>query len=447
MHCEILETELKEYIQFHSEQDVLNSYISGIVGLEKLSLEKYKQRHLVCGGMVAFDDRIVNFLNCWNKNETMILLSEVTGQYRRFTEQSVNFPAICTPHLLANGIILENMSITDPYYEHFCKKNHYLHLVAKHFEGMYDQKMGDGYAFTWTYFANLYISKLLEILVPQKVLLWNQFYPFHELILRKCRERRISVEFIEYGALPGTYEIESTGQLGNSKIARKGIIFQKLSLTKADIEFSKRIIRHIKDSGFTRYKTSQISELGSVPNIIEGRPTIVFYGQNDEESGIYPRTALSKMISPMFNSSFEAAEYINRLAIKNNWNYFFKPHPTWVKRHGIPENTTMNVLVNVDILELLKNTDLSITISSQMAYMSLINNVPVVTLGRFGMTNKKCSYEPKKKSRIEKNIITALAKGYTDKQDRYFISHVAFMLKTVLYDDCEEKKIQYGRKI
>ena len=67
---------------------------------------------LICGAMIAFDKGLSNFLNTWYfYQKDLILLSEVTAQYRRYTKERMKIPFICTPHMLAKEMVIHQMSI------------------------------------------------------------------------------------------------------------------------------------------------------------------------------------------------------------------------------------------------------------------------------------------------------------------------------------------------
>lgn len=105
--------EQQEYMAYHSWKDVINNLQIGIRDLDHVPNEfKNSNKVLICGAMIAFDKGLSNFLNTWYFYQNdLILLSEVTAQYRRYTKERIKMPFICTPHLLAKEMVIRNMPI------------------------------------------------------------------------------------------------------------------------------------------------------------------------------------------------------------------------------------------------------------------------------------------------------------------------------------------------
>lgn len=450
---DITESERNEYIAYHSYQNVLDNYICGLQELKKFKFSKYKANStLICGAMVAFDKGITRFLNEWyEKDNTIFLLSEVTAQYRRYTRDRVLMPFICTPHLLAKEILITGMDIpVCNEAQKLFKRKKYIQNAVYNME-MRHMALGKGYAKTWAYYAYEYIQKFLDLLQPREVVLWNEFYAFHHIFKNICRERDIAVRYMEFGCIPGTICIEKQGQQGESIPARHPFLFSLKKIGGDDIENAERVLEYCRESGLNRnVQPDQRIVTETLKFYRAGRKTLVYLGQNDYESGLRPYVRSSrKYHSPVFASTLEALEYIQMLAIKNDWNLIYKPHPI-MEALGHDTATSaegLDVVSEVDINSVIDTADAVVTILSQSAYIALIREKPVVMLGYTQLKGKGCTYEAFRRSMVEKKIKNAMKYGYTKKQKDLFVRHTAQLLKYYLYDDGVEKKLKIGREL
>jgi len=127
-----------------------------------------------------------------------------------------------------------------------------------------------------------------------------------------------------------------------------------------------------------------------------GRKTVVYMGQNDFESGMCPYTRNARQYhSSVFKTTLEALEYLSVLAIKDNWNLIFKPHPLVVSLGHTYKGKQKNIDIvsDVNVNMLIDRADLVITILSQAAYIALFREKSVLMLGYTQLRGKQCTYE------------------------------------------------------
>lgn len=450
---DITEAEKQEYLAYKSPSDFLNNLEVGIRQVEEESFEYYTGKAvLICGGMIGFDKGLSEFLNSWSRREqNLFLLSEVTAQYRRYTRERIKFPFICTPHLLAKEIFLIGMPIqvTEDMIK-LSKEKAYVKEAVINMEGKY-RGLGKGYAMAWSYYAYQYIIKLLEKMQPQKVILWNEFYAFHHIFQGICIDKQIPIEYIEFGCIPGTICIESAGQQGESTVAVEYSDFLDKEVTQKEIRDAKKVLRYLKKTGMNRNPQPKVNfKRNILVNWKSGRKTILYMGQNDYESGMYPYSSKTeKFHSPIFKSTLEGLEYLNLLAIEQEWNLIFKPHPIieslkYEEYHAIQD---VDMVTEVNLNNLIDEVDLVITILSQGAYISLIRKKPVLMLGYTQLRGKQCTYEVFHKNEIKKKIQEALRYGYTRRQKKMFQKHTAQLLKYYLYDDGTPRDFRWGKSV
>ena len=444
------EEEKKEYLAYKTWQDVLEN-LKSYEG-DMAASAAGKTDILFCGAMAAFDKGILNFLNELVKANAGIkfcLLSEVTAEYRRYTAEKVKFPFVCTPHLFAKELVITGMCVP-------VSKEQVRHIGKKTFlsEALRNIKarqigLGDGYAEAWVFYAYKYICAILELLSPRAVVLWNGFYAFHHIAKGVCREKKIAVMYMEFGCIPGTFCIERMGQQGESWPARKPAKFKRMEISGEEMEMAGRAIDYLKRTGLNRnIQPIKPFSAGCMKNYRGAKKTIVFFGHNEYESGVFPYNFNArKYHSPCFACSLAALKYLSVLAVKNDWNLIYKPHPAMVSLgHEEKNRKWAEYTDDVNINSLIDFSDLAVTIVSQTAYIALIREKPVLMLGYTQLKNKGCCYEAFHVRQIQKQMKKALREGYTEKQRENFRRHVAGLLKEYLYDDMQEKEMPLGKR-
>ncbi len=436
-----------EYISYHTKYDIISNFENGLQILKDIVFEsECFNRTLIAGGMAAFDKGIIRFLHKWNdKMEPLFLLSEVTGEFRRYTADEVQFPFICTPHLLSKeivvcGINLDMLEDANQLYN----KSEYIRVAVMNLNKQYNN-LGLNYAVIWSYYAYKYINLLLDKLNPVRVILWNEFYPFHIIFDNICRERKIDIVFMEFGCIPGTFALDKKGQQGESWVAlHRGKRYRDTSETKEIIHWIRntRLNRNLQPP--TQFNCTRIS------GYKKDKPIIVYLGQDDYESCLIPYTRKTKYYhSPFFKSSNAAAHVIERICQSNNWNFIYKIHPIMAQMgetYDLNPKTTGVVVNEVDLYSVIESADIVITILSQGSYHALIQEKPVIMLGYNQLRYKKCTYQLKYYSQwgLEHLMKKVLKRKFTDKQKRNFENHVTYLLKEYLYDDGLHNDMPFG---
>ncbi len=448
--------EIDEYLEYKNEKDILLNYRVGIEQLNNVKPVKMEHVTLFCGGMAGFDGEIIKFINAYarerkKQGENTFLLSEVTAEFRRYTKNISRVPFICTPHLLAKDIVVQGIQIHIPKYVCGLINNKgYLQEAIEIMKARYPG-LGKGYPEVWGYYAYNYIELLLNKVRPEKVVLWNQHYPFHHIFDFVCRERNVPVSYMEYGCLPGTIQIEETDEKGKKGVLKKAGDIRMLKINKEELIRTQHVLQYLRESGLNRYvQPGRPFVCDRFPMFKEGRPNVLFCGQNDFESELFPYTkAVKKKCSPCFQSSIEAMQFFVCLAIKNEWNLFLKPHPIMKSLGfgGEKKEELASFLAEGDINNMIDCMDVVVTIFSQTSYIALIRKKPVVMLGKSQLCGKKCTYDAYKKKEIEGQVKKALNKGLTKKQKNNFIRHCAGLMKYCLYDDLQEKPFRLGKSI
>lgn len=289
---------------------------------------------------------------------------------------------------------------------------------------------------------------VLDTWKPAEVMIWNEFNVLHTICAEVCREKGIDPTFLEFGVLPGTFAMEQGGQMGKSYVARNAEKFLQKPVTEEELEKSREVLAFLRASGLNRNVQPDNDEMERLwERLKPGRPVVLFAGQHDFDSGLIPYTEETrKYHSPMFATSLEAANHLAKIAEKNDWNFIFKPHPGVATRYTEEMLASNVVFVNkVNLNELIDKVDVVVTLMSQTAYVSLIRERAVVTLGYNQLRGKNCTYEAYTEDSIEKVIADAIEYGYTAEQKQQFVRHGAQLLKYYLYDDLKDRPLRYGQ--
>ncbi len=291
------------------------------------------------------------------------------------------------------------------------------------------------------YYYYLYFSKVVEWAKPKCVIILNTMGAYHSVAKYVCGLQNVSIIRWEHGVLPGTYTLDTLGEMGKSAPAVYAKEFTELPISDEDFLRAGKIWNYIRESKINRKIQWQGNLCEIKAKLDKNNPTIFVAGQNDEASGMYPYTEDSKKFhSPIFASSMQAAIALGKLAKKNNWNIIYKSHPYIIlskeDRRLLPENVIIAEEVGVNYL--IELADVVVTIVSQTAYMALLHDTPVLMLGYIQLRDKGCTYQAFEEKDIEKELIAAVENGFTAKQREAFQKHIAQLVKYYLYDNYED---------
>lgn len=280
-----------------------------------------------------------------------------------------------------------------------------------------------------------FTEKLVQRLDPAMIIIWNQFHPLSVIAHMVAEQHQIKTAFIEYGLLPGTLNFDLCGQMGESEVARWPEIFNSKSINGNDIDTAAQVVRDLRKSGVNRRPQMQPTDLmKELEARAKGRPIILFAGHNDHASGISPYDEKVKTLhSPIFQNSYQAANHLAELAGKNGWFIVYKPHPFAQKAQRVQQSNDIAVIGNVDVNACIDIATCVITVLSQVSYVSLIREKPLVMLGYNQLRGKGCIYQAETISDIVPCIRAAVDDGITPEQRAAWINHVARLLKYYLY--------------
>lgn len=300
-------------------------------------------------------------------------------------------------------------------------------------------------------FYRAFMRKILLERSPALCIIWHQFNALHIGLADLCDELGIPVIYGEYGVMPGTVCFEEGGQMGESWVARRSEYFAALPIDDHDLERADALIKLAKEG--KRSRKDQSAEF-SVDDIVDKarkkeRKIIFYAGQNDAQSGLTPSwLPAARTHSPYYTDTLDALSHLSRLAESNDWQILFKPHPLIQEKHKnfeVPFPDRIDLAIGANIFECMEKTDLTTTILSQVAYLSLIHARPTALFGRMALAGKECVYEPATIDNVEETLRTALKEGLTEIQVANFRKHVAQLCRYYLFSFEEDIESIIGR--
>jgi len=439
----------KEDLVINTEREIKNS----LEDIAQSELLLQANNILIVGDMVSFDKGSCNYLNQLSQRLhgfNFVLLSEATWLDRERTNNKIKFPFFIVPNMFGKNQYTKNNKIkVTSEMEKLLAEKDYLKWASDNWKNRHPN-MDKNYPEVLAYYAFEYYTKVFEILKPRCMIMWNAFHALHHIIRGICKEKGIPVIYMEFGSLPGTFALERLGQMGESYPAQYYEEFRNQYVSEIEIQNAETIWSYLKKSGLNRNIQPINGNFNSLRKRLKpDRPIILYTAQNDYESGLCPYTEHSrKYHSPAYKSSYEAAEHLATLALKNDWNLLYKPHPI-MSQLGLAKDIPKGAILvdGFNINDLIDFADLTVTILSQCGYISLIREKPTLMLGYTQLKGKGCSYEAFSKEDTEETIIKALRNGMTKEMKINFKKHIAQMLKYYLYDDYLEREIRYGKDI
>ncbi|WP_252229313.1 hypothetical protein [Clostridium sp. ZBS15] len=431
-------------------QDMINS-INEISLREKDSNDK--DNVIILGHMASFDKGTCKYLKkiaTKLQNNKFILLSETPNMKIDRINELLEMPIFVVSRVaFSNGFDKDLEVPISSHVKSTLDNNKYLVEISSHLKKQF-KYMTKTYADNLVVYFYDYCSTALDQFTPQEVIIWNQFSAMHEVMANICRERKIQTVFMEFGVLPGTFSIDTNGQMGESLISIEYNDFLNKPVSEEEIFNAKNIIKFIKESKLNRNIQPVNNQINEIKDKLQSsRPTILLFGQSDYESGLCPYTQHTKEFhSPIATSSDDSMRIIAKLAEKNNYNIIYKPHPA-MRYLNLKSDVPSNVIVvdDVNIHDLIDLANVVVTVLSQSSYETLIRGVPVVMLGYNQLRGKGCTYEAFDYKEIESVLKNAVENGFTEKQKIAFNKHIAQLLKYYLFDDTIKRDVKFGQPI
>ncbi|WP_417311011.1 glycosyltransferase [Devosia sp.] len=251
---------------------------------------------------------------------------------------------------------------------------------------------------------------------PEIVFVWGSTCAMSKLHIFLCKELQINYLVIERGHFPRTICIENNAQFayGGSQI-----LPQKVDFDINKYNEIKNWIESIKD---VAYEHKNIT--AKIPvKILEAKKNknkiVLFIGVNDIGSGIaYSHASIPEQHGSLFNYSKDACkEVISAVSVVEPESLIIiKPHPA--DRFDYKKYSGNNVVVLEDsnINELIKLSDVCVTLSTTAIAQCIVEEKPLVTLAYTDVSGKNISYECNNESSIIHKIRMAMLRECFDEK-------------------------------
>ena len=302
-------------------------------------------------------------------------------------------------------------------------------------------------ALVWYYWKTYRTA--MEAYRPEAVVIWSKFPALHLVCDHACKQMGVTPLFMEYGSLPGTFALDTIGQMGESEPSRDFERFRELPVTEEELYQAGEVLEYLRESRLNRNaQTVQTDELTMLnKRLKKNRPLVLLAGQNDFDSGLLPYDEAARANhSPMFRDSYAAMLHMAKLASKYKFNLVYKPHPAMVdkvKKLKLPPNVIK--VLRTDINLIIDMADVVVTIVSQTGYVSSIRGKTTLTLGYNQLRGKGATYEAYTLEDIPHALRMALRHGVTEEMHDKFVLHTAQMLRYNLYDDMADRSLRFGQ--
>lgn len=294
-----------------------------------------------------------------------------------------------------------------------------------------------------------YYGKLFEIMKPKRMVVWGGWDYRCYILGQLASERKIPVRFMEYGWIPGTYQLDRRGIQGQGEYA----VDSKRLLNTVVLEKEIKQVKMLKTFILSSKKDTVVShetitDDESLSKLNPDKKTVFVAGMDDAGMKMNPKSDYwYHYVSHCFQSTKEMLIFIYDICRRNDWNLIFKPHPRHNKGNlfDITDiGSDIIFILDRDVDSLIQIADVTVCMASAVEYKVLMYGKPLVSVGRSAIQGKKCAYEVKNKNEIETVMREAVNKGMAKAQETNFDIHLAQLLKTSHWDDLSEKDIRYG---
>lgn len=349
------------------------------------------------------------------------------------------------------GIVIDNNRysfLKNRYGEHLAEFEDEIHTDTLRLVG----KSGQAYGLlkSWIEHHALNLIDEIENDDIKLIILWNQFKPPHFVFKKIADKFAVPVRYMHLGVLPGSIVFEEKGQMAECDLM--GI---QLEDSYTDKKRTLRYIDIVSQGRINRKEQPKNNLLDKMNRIKKKYRKAVFYaGQNDYESGIYPRSESRSFIhSPHYASTSHALKDIAEYCFKNDYMLIFKPHPNIAKYHKEEYAQAIGGAVNVfyddslNIYDCIQASDITVTILSQVSYHSMFMKKNTLLLGNSPMCGFECVNEMTRYSSLTSAMDCSIASGLTKEMYSNFCKHVDYLLNHYLYcyEDVFDGYFEKGR--
>lgn len=290
----------------------------------------------------------------------------------------------------------------------------------------------------------VYYNSIIRILQPQKIVFWGNWSLESYIVKYVAQKNGIASGYIEHGWLPGTYQIDPRGIMGQGELAVHPNLIKELEVK--DIYNIREIKDYIiKEKLDTRIFHETTEDKESVQKLKKGHKTVFLVGMDDYGMQMNPKNEYWKRyISSNVESTEDALRQLMPVCRKKEWNLFFKPHPDNPVSEWVKESEELILVRDMEIDRLIQLADVVVSIASAVDFKTLIYGKPLVQLGINALRGAECTYCVERMEQLEDMLEVAMEQGMTKEQVGKFDYLLQLLLQYYLWDDLTERQLRYG---
>lgn len=283
-------------------------------------------------------------------------------------------------------------------------------------------------------------QRALVLHEPDHVFLWNQFNVFHRVAAEMLTARGIGYGFFHDGVLPGSIALDFDAEMGASWLAQQPERFLQIPVSDEDLARAEAFLdglnddeasrRHVQQDGIDVSGALELRGLGD-------RPVVFYGGQNDWHAGLRPKDAETALHSPIFDDSEAAFGALDKLGGEHGFAVVYKPHPlTRLPYLFLEADAYRNsvILNSTSINACFEAAGLISTIASQLSYLALFQDRPMLMLGRNQISGKGMTYDAESLDSLPGKIDEGWADPLAGSRRGALLRHVAQLEKSYLFD-------------
>lgn len=290
-----------------------------------------------------------------------------------------------------------------------------------------------------------YYENLFSMIRPQKVIMWGSWIVENYIIEALAKKNGIKYGYMEHGWLPGTYQVDPKGIMGQSEYAGTSEISvdENIRMDKYNVQEIKQFIASSQID--TRIFVETEEDENALSHIRRGQKTVFLVGMDDYGMQMNPNSWYwDRYISSNVKSSEDALEKLMSICKRNKWNLVYKPHPGNPISSWVEECEDVVLVRECSVDRLIRLADVVVSVESAVDFKTLIYEKPLVQLGLNAIVGKQCSYVVSDIEDLEPQIKLAMKQGHTEAQKHNFEDLVQILLQKYLWDDLTEREVHYG---
>lgn len=284
------------------------------------------------------------------------------------------------------------------------------------------------------------LSLVIETLRPQSILLWHQWNSLSEIARLIATQNEIPSAFIHEGMLPRTMTIDSAGMMAEAQCTG-ALLAGTREKNATALSQARRLISQVAHERLDR-KPQLSMHTGALMTAElrnRGKKIIFYAGINDWQSGNLPADhPRAREHSPFFVDTLEALQAVAQAAEMLDAFVVFKPHPNLFPRDIGLSLKRVILLRDTNTIDLIEQTDVTVTLLSSISYISLAHGKPTVLLGRNSLSGTGATYDLTDRDAVEKLLAEALAGTGLKKKLAAYEKHVAALVRDFFYPYGEE---------